>query len=262
MATTPNWNIVYPVVGTTMTPLANHFANLANSTDTALDTVEGLVTSQNRQFKGTTAALASVTGMVFGDTYQETDGSKILWRYNGSNWVTNEGGMYLIRPTSVAGTGVTVGSDGGVDFAAATSVSVNGVFSSRFRNYLIDFELSAPADMAFIGARLRAAGVDSTANEYRYAIIRSSGASVAGVAASLPLTAEVVSRGAFKWSLFSPALSSVTPSTLDAYFGNQAAAIFAYRNSYVYGAIASFDGFSVVAGSSNITGKCKIYGLA
>lgn len=36
MATTPNWSIVYPVVGTTMTPLANHFANLANSTDTAL----------------------------------------------------------------------------------------------------------------------------------------------------------------------------------------------------------------------------------
>lgn len=86
MATTPNWNIVYPVVGTTMTPLANHFANLANSTDTALGTVEGLVTSQNRQFKGTAAAKASVTGMVFGDTYQETDGSKLLWSYDGSNW--------------------------------------------------------------------------------------------------------------------------------------------------------------------------------
>lgn len=39
MASTPNWSIVYPVVGNNITPLANHFANLANSVDTALTNI-------------------------------------------------------------------------------------------------------------------------------------------------------------------------------------------------------------------------------
>lgn len=41
MATTAR-GIVYPVVGTALTPLANHFASLATSTNTALDNLDNV----------------------------------------------------------------------------------------------------------------------------------------------------------------------------------------------------------------------------
>lgn len=46
----------------------------------------GEATERNHQFYGPAAGKASVTGMKLGDTYQESDGSKLLWSYDGSNW--------------------------------------------------------------------------------------------------------------------------------------------------------------------------------
>ena len=85
MATTSR-GIVYPVVGDALTPLANHFANLATSTNTAIDNAINPIVNGGRSFYGTTAGRASVTGMKLGDTYQESDGSKKLWRYDGAGW--------------------------------------------------------------------------------------------------------------------------------------------------------------------------------
>ena len=46
-------------------------------------------------------------------------------------------GLTLITPSSVAGSGVSVSASGKVTFTAATSVSVNGVFSATHDNYLV-----------------------------------------------------------------------------------------------------------------------------
>lgn len=48
----------------------------------------GPATERNRQLYGPAASLGGASGMKLGDTYQESDGNKVLWKYNGTNWVS------------------------------------------------------------------------------------------------------------------------------------------------------------------------------
>lgn len=48
---------------------------------------------RNHQFTGPASNIGSVSGMKLGDTYQETDGSKILWEYSGTAWRPRWAGM-------------------------------------------------------------------------------------------------------------------------------------------------------------------------
>lgn len=82
MATTPK-GIYYPTVDTIMTPLANQFATLAQSVDTAL----GNVISAGH-FTGTDAqrlALAAPS-LRKGVTWYTSD-TNLMYMYNGSSWV-------------------------------------------------------------------------------------------------------------------------------------------------------------------------------
>ena len=127
---------------------------------------------RNHQFYGSAAGLASITGMKRGDTYQESDGNFQTWRYDGSNWVTNTGGMFLIRPSSVVN--ATIDTSGATIPNAATSFSVNGVFSSRFQKYKIEFYRRNVANSSDT-LKLRNAGSDTTGNDYAHQSIEAVG---------------------------------------------------------------------------------------
>ena len=134
MATTSR-GIVYPTTGNAVTPLATRFADLATSADTAIGAIDTKFSNDNRQFYGPEASIGSVTGMKLGDTYQESNSNKILWKYDGANWVTGENGMSLIRPASVVGGAVdaygriTPTHNGN---GTTTPLSLNGVFTDKF----------------------------------------------------------------------------------------------------------------------------------
>lgn len=83
MATTPTHGIVYPVVGNTITPLATHFANLANSTDTALVTLSNGLYG----YSGLESARNALAGARLREGVQwfATD-SNLEYFYNGSAW--------------------------------------------------------------------------------------------------------------------------------------------------------------------------------
>lgn len=64
-------------------------------------------------------------------------------------------------PTSVAGSGVAFDSTTGIiTFTAATTITVNGIFTSAYRNYQIRYDSIGTA--ASLNMQLRAAGVTST----------------------------------------------------------------------------------------------------
>jgi hypothetical protein len=138
---TPNLNLYLPGGGSTGLILPDETADIdpLNENFRKIDTAIGDVDNQNRQWYGPAADIGTIpVDPKDGDTYQESDGSKTLWRRLGGLWVTNEGGMYLIRPASVTGAGVTIGANGSVVFtnvAPGTVVQILGIFSSRFRNY-------------------------------------------------------------------------------------------------------------------------------
>jgi len=60
---------------------------------------------QNRQYRGPAGSRAGLSGMRLGDTYQETDSNKLLWRYDGTDWRVNPG-LYLelsVVTTNISG---------------------------------------------------------------------------------------------------------------------------------------------------------------
>jgi hypothetical protein len=135
----------------------------------------GQAANRNKQYWGPAASLAPTTGMKRGDTYQESDGNFVLWKYDGANWVTNEMGLTLIRPTSVVNGAIN--ADGSVTpTTGQASCSLNNIFSSRYREYVVryDVRLNTAATAAF---RLRAAAVDLSSASYALEMITAAGAS-------------------------------------------------------------------------------------
>jgi hypothetical protein len=100
-----------------------------------------------------------------GQLIYETDTARLV-AYNGSAWITQNGGLVPIIPTSVSvgGGTATVGTNGQVTFTSATtSLSLNGVFSSAYDNYRIVYRATY-ASAASVSARLRIATTDTATN--------------------------------------------------------------------------------------------------
>jgi hypothetical protein len=89
-------------------------------------------------------------------------------------------GLVSMTPTSIAhsGTSASINADGGVDFTAVTSLSLNGVFTSDYDNYLIVASISGDA---FSGGQLRVGGVDASGTDYAYQLINASNTTITGV---------------------------------------------------------------------------------
>ena len=73
------------------------------------------------------------------------------------------GGIVLLTPTSISysGTGASISANGSVDFTSCTSLSLNGVFSADYENYMIvagQIQTTGDNNVVF---QLRQAGVDS-----------------------------------------------------------------------------------------------------
>lgn len=91
-------------------------------------------------------------------------------------WVPNETGSMVVRPTSIVGG--TQNADGSVSFASAASVSLNGIFTSRFREYEIRYQTTTKTLSAGIEIRLRAGGTDSTTANYFWRRVGMDGSTV------------------------------------------------------------------------------------
>lgn len=89
--------------------------------------------------------------------------------------------LTLLTPSSVSTTGgsgsASIGANGKVTFTTAESVSVNGVFSSTYDDYMMVLYAITGNDGQNIVYRLRAAGTDSTAANYEAQALRASGTS-------------------------------------------------------------------------------------
>lgn len=81
--------------------------------------------------------------------------------FNALVGLANKQGLTAVIPSSVAGSGVTLGAAGKVAFTGATAVSINGCFTSAFTNYLI-FSDSTSATSSSATLNMRLAGTNNT----------------------------------------------------------------------------------------------------
>jgi hypothetical protein len=171
MPSTTNWNL--PLYGPGDTAALDTLLNgQSNALDTALN---GAITS----FIGTDATRTALASPKLreGARFRTTDTDRD-WFYDGSSWLSADPGMYLIRPTSVVNG--TVAADGSIAPAAASSISLNGIFSSRFKRYRINYSWTASAaNFHFI--RYRNAGTDDASAAYASQFSYSTGTTMAAI---------------------------------------------------------------------------------
>lgn len=174
----------------------------------------------------------------------------------------------LVIPTSVDKAGVgstaTINTNGSVTFSACTSLSLNGVFTSDFDNYMISLRMVGTVDGDAMGLRLRSSGTDnSTASSYVRQYIQASSTTVDGARATSNLTyigaCDNEQRSGITAYLYGPFLSQPTAIRgIDA-SGNVGAYIIDFASTHNQS--ASYDGFTLFPASGSFTGRVSVYGL-
>lgn len=167
-------------------------------------------------------------------------------------------GSDIIYPTSVAGSGVTL-SGGEVSFSAATTVSVNGCFTSTYQNYqvLIAYSVSASA---FVNSRYRSAGTDDSASNYFQQYLSAVNTAVGGLSSTA--TSQYTAFAASTDPHYSvvqisgPNLAAQT-SLLAANLRSDGIMHFSCKKNTT----TQYDGFSLIPASGTVTGKMRIYGM-
>jgi hypothetical protein len=153
-------------------------------------------------------------------------------------------------------------------FVTASSVSVNGCFTSDYESYEMHFRLSAASANDTLYLRLRASGTDATtAYHYSWVQARVSDGNVGGGFGSnlgyfilAPLkTGGAVPAG--RVTLLDPQLAARTSFFAQAMSEHSSAGEFTYSHGGRQQSTTQFDGFTIYPGSGTITGSLKVYGF-
>lgn len=182
------------------------------------------------------------------------------------------GGMVLITPTSITSTGAgnssSIGTNGSVTFTACTTLSLNGVFTSSFDNYVIVMQTSSSGggDLSY---RLRASGTDASGANYHWQYVRANNTTLSAARGSALTTGAIGSvditgtaRDGHLLYLYFPFTASATSTrSVEAYsgFNNPGAEIYDYAG--YHSLAASYDGITIYPGSGSISGLISIYGM-
>lgn len=148
------------------------------------------------------------------------------------------------------------------DVTSASTISFDNVFSSTYDNYLVVASGVAVTQANSILIRMRLAGTDNTSTQYIRQSIDQSGAvtsSRGSLTTSWTNAAfwEATLRNAFSITIFDPAKASTTSAMTRNPYPNQNMVQY-YLSHYVG---VAYDGFTVIAGTTSLTGNFKVYGL-
>jgi len=220
-------------------------------------------TTTQRNAAQTAGAPQVWEGLLWGDT---TDGFE--YRYTSGSFVkVVKAGVAPIIATSASGGTLT--ATGAVTFSAASSVSLNGCFSSTYDNYffLLDITSNTGGGLATTLV-FRAAGSNDTATNYAYQLVAASGGSVTGAAvqsgAGLVLNnLTSLANGSIEGKIFNPARTFPTRvMTTTAGFTSAAAGISLMTASGLHGLSNAYDGLTLTFNGGTATGTLRVYGYS
>jgi hypothetical protein len=188
------------------------------------------------------------------------------------SWATPAGGgaaLTQITPTSTANSGGSVSTSGGaVTFTGVTSVSLNGVFTSTYTNYLIITDSIFASGNADVTMRMRASGSDTTSN---YDIMLWDKPFASGVSA--PVSIGTTTFGSANWYMSDTTntlgynYTNITLSSPEKTISTTMTASAISRSGYqtIGGKLnnsTSYDGFTFTASANNIDGIIRVYGYS
>ena len=177
--------------------------------------------------------------------------------------------MVIMRPTSIvvagAGSSASIRAAGGVEFASATSLSLNGVFTSDFDDYMIVMSGASSAGDLGIQLRYRASGTDASGSDYTHQRIVAQSTTISGARSSSQTAAifgfwsPTLKNGDVAY-IYGPALAQPTASRNVNVDTSGSATIIDYAATHSLS--TAYDGFTMLVGANSITGQLTVYGLA
>lgn len=154
-------------------------------------------------------------------------------------------------------------------FSAASSQSINDVFSTTYDNYKILINLTATSASSTIQYRMRVSGADNTASTYNDVNFRANGAGSSTTqnlnqnVGTLAITHSTTITKGISVDMFSPFLSAVT--TFNATTGNLDNVnnqIGVYLAGGGHNTASSFTGISIFPSTGTFSGTITILGYA
>lgn len=249
--------------------LTNRVTSLEGIRDVSIGGTGASTLASGGYLKGNgTGAITSQVGIPASDI---TSGSLAIAR--GGTGSTTGAGLVPVVPSSISvGSGsATVSATGLVTFTAVSSVSLNSVFSSAYRNYrmVLDVPTSTGGVNTVMGLRYRTGTTDNSSNLYfQYqAINRLNGAlntNSGGPNTFYSLGTISTQTNSFtSWSgdILMPFISTGQTSANGLGMGSDATNSFQVISSVLFNAATSFDGITILTNSgTTLTGTVKIYG--
>jgi len=175
-------------------------------------------------------------------------------------------GLELITPTSIVVTGsgssATINAGGSVTFTTAATLSLNGVFTSAYDNYMVVVQCLATVAAA-IRIRWRLAGTDATGSNYVQQSLQSNGTAVTGSRSTNNFSdfgSISTNRQGQTVYVYGPALAQ--PTVLRGVDAGAQSAAFIYDVASTHSLSTAYDGFTVFPNGGTLTGLIKVYGLA
>jgi hypothetical protein len=189
--------------------------------------------------------------------------------YLGSNeaWTAGEPAE-LIKPTSIANSGgsATLGTNGQVTFSGVTSVSLNGVFSADFDNYIISLRSQLSSSNRQTRLKLRSSGTDTTGSDYVYQQLEAYNTTVNAALLTGEPSARLVDTnstypGGQSVFIYGPALAQPTAFRTVGMDANGSASI--QERASTHSLSTAYDGCTLFIGEVGYTGTgaLQVYGL-
>ena len=175
----------------------------------------------------------------------------------------------IIPPTvSISGGTATANTLGLISFTTATSVSLENVFTSDYKNYKILVEISASSATTSAGLRVRTGGADVTTTTYARArfdcradgtsAISGSTTSTGAFHADVHVSSNIGSIGVI--DVFSPALPVRTRFSTNASGASSGGVYSTFTATHSQSGATSYESISLIVGTGNITGTIQVYG--
>lgn len=182
-------------------------------------------------------------------------------------------GLKICRPTGspaivVTGSGSQTASivgQGSVQFANATSLSLNNIFSSEYSNYILTINLRSNTQNADVFGRLRLSGTDNSGANYTVQELSSNGTAVTGVRLSSQTSMTVCTtdnrteRGGATCYIYGPNLAQPTAFRTVGLRTDSGAWV--QHRASTHSLSTAYDGITLTASGGSLTGSVTVYGL-
>ena len=180
--------------------------------------------------------------------------------------MANTGMLVSMKPTSVdhSGTSASVNDNGGVDFSAVTSLSLNGVFTSDYDNYLMVVTHEFSTASILLQCRLRASGSDASGTDYTYQRLFAGATNVIGVRTTSATVANIGrsdDNGLLSGDsvhIYGPALAQPTAMRNVNVSGDGSASL--EDSASTHSLSTAYDGITLIPNGGNMTGTIHVFG--